>query len=465
MEEKLDFSLPEKKQKTSLTPKISIILLLVLIGLTLFNFLKPSYQSPLSENPASSLSGEQIKDLAAKLAGRNLYTRAARVWQDYLSFAKIADTERAKALFQIGTLLEKAGMYEEAIEYYYRSEITAKLSELEPQINTHIKECFERLGKFSALRYELMDRTSFEKTEQAGSKIVVEIGAEKITEADLDALLERTIDNQLAPMTAFMTMEQLNEQKKKILEQYKSPSSKQQFLQSWLTQEVLYRQALEEKLSEQPETKSVIEDLIRSALSQQLMNKELADKINITESDLQTYYQANKDRYIEPPKAGISHILVKDQQQAEDLIERLKKEEDFEKLAKEFSIDQETKENGGKIDIDVGKGSYVPVIGESAELNEKIFAADTGEVLAEPFKTEKGWEIVKVRQKYAERQKSFDEVRQQVITALLSQKRQDVQTELIEQMMDKYNVIIHISVLRGTEQSESGESAPGSVKK
>ena len=465
MEEKMDFSLPEKKQKTSLTPKISIVLLLVLIGLVLFNFLKPSYQSPLSENPASSLSKEQIKDLAAKLAGRNLYTRAARVWQDYLSFAKIADIERAKALFQIGTLLEKAGMYEEAIEYYYRSEITAKLSELEPQINTHIKDCFERLGKFSALRYELMDRTSFEKTEQAGSKIVAEIGTEKITEADLDALLERTIDNQLAPMTAFMTMEQLNEQKKKILEQYKSPSAKQQFLQSWLTQEVLYRQALEEKLSEQPETKSVIEDLIRGALSQQLMNKELADKINITETDLQTYYQANKDRYIEPPKAGISHILVKDRQQAEDLIERLKKEEDFEKLAKEFSIDQETKENGGKIDIDVGKGSYVPVIGESTELNEKIFAADTGEVLAEPFKTEKGWEIVKVRQKYPERQKSFDEVRQQVITALLSQKRQDVQTELIEQMMDKYNVIVHTSVLRDTEQNESGESVPGSVKK
>lgn len=464
MEEKLDFSLPEKKQKTSLTPKISVILLLVLIGLALFNFLKPSYQSPLSENPASSLSEEQIKDLAAKLAGRNLYTRAARVWQDYLSFAKIADAERAKALFQIGMLLEKAGMYEEAIEHYYRSEITAKLSELEPQINTHIRDCFERLGKFSALRYELMDRTSFKKTEQAGSKIVAEIGAEKITEADLDALLERTIDNQLAPMAAFMTMEQLNEQKKKILEQYKSPSAKQQFLQSWLTQEVLYRQALEEKLSEQPETKSVIEDLIRGALSQQLMNKELADKINITESDLQTYYQANKDRYIEPPKAGISHILVKDQQQAEDLIERLK-EEDFEKLAKEFSIDQDTKENGGKIDIDVGKGSYVPVIGESAELNEKIFATDTGEVLAEPFKTEKGWEIVKVRQKYAERQKSFDEVRQQVITALLSQKRQDVQTELIEQMMDKYNVIVHTSVLKGAKQSESEESVPGSVKK
>lgn len=465
MEEKLDFSLPEKKTKSSATAKITILLLLILVGLALANlFMKSDGQGPSAKSATPSLSSEQVKQLATKLAGRNLYTRAAKVWQDYLSSKQLADIERAKTLFQIGTLLEKAGMYAEAIEYYYRSEITTKLAELEPQINTHIKDCFEKLGKFSALRYELMDRTSFKQSGQAGGKVVAEIGAEKITEADLDALIERTIDNQLAPMAAFMTADQLNEQKKKILEQYKSPSAKQQFLESWLTQEVLYRQALEEKLSEEPEAKSVIEDLVRSALSQQLMNRELADKIKITETDLQTYYQANKDKYVEPAKAKISHILVEDKKQADDLIERLKNGEDFGQLAKESSADQSTKANGGKIDIDVRKGSYIPVIGEFKELNEKIFAADAGEVLAEPFKTEKGWEIVELQEKYDERQKSFDEVGGQVITALLGQKRQDVQTDLIKKMMDKYNVIVHTSVLRGMEEAADEESVSGPPK-
>ena len=270
-------------------------------------------------------------------------------------------------------MLEKAGEYAEALEYYYRSEITAKLSELEPQINSHIKDCFEKLGKFSALRYELMDRTSFKKSEKAGGKIVAEIGTEKITEADLDALIERAIDNQLAPITAFMTTEQLNEQKKKILEKYKSPSAKQQFLESWLIQEILYRQALEEKLPEEPKAKSVIEDLVHSALSQQLMNRELADKINITETDLQTYYEANKDKFVEPAN----------------------------------------KEDPNSV----------------------------------------------------ERQKSFDEARQDVITALLSQKRQDVQTDLIKQMMDKYNVVIHTSALKSTEETKPEEPASGPAKK
>ena len=363
MEEKLDFSLPAKKQKKSILPIVTVVLLIVLIGLTLYNISPQSQSGNNSTRSDSALSSEQVRQLAAQLAGRNLYTRAAEVWQDYLSGATLPGTERAKTLFEIGTLHEKAGEYAKAIEYFYRSEITEKLDELEPQINNHIKNCFEKLGMFSALRYELMDRTTLKKTEPAGGKIVAEIGPEKITAADLDALIEEAIDNQLAPMAAFMTAEQRNEQKKKMLEQYKAPAAKTQFLQSWLAQEVLYRDALEQELTERPEVKKVLEDVTRGVLSRQLMNKELADKINVTETDIRTYYQANKDKYIEPA-------------------------------------------------------------------NEE----DPNSV---------------------ERQKSFDEVREQVMTELVSKKSRDVQSDLIEQMMNKYNVIIHTSVLGGTEEKTS----------
>jgi len=215
---------------------------------------------------------------------------------------------------------------------------------------------------FSALRYELMDRTSLKKTEQAGGKIVAEIGPEKITEADLDSFIEETIDNQLAPMAAFMTGEQRNEQKKKMLEQYKAPAAKTQFLQSWLAQEILYRDALEKGLMEKPEVTKVLEEVTRGVLSRQLMNKELSDKINVTETDLRTYYQANKDKYAEPANKEDPNSL--------------------------------------------------------------------------------------------ERQKSYDEVREQVMSELVSKKSQDVQKDFIEQMMNKYNVIIHTSVLDGAKDKE-----------
>ena len=43
-----------------------------------------------------------------------------------------------------------------------------------------------------------------------------------------------------------MTPEQLNSQKKQALEQFKSPQARMQYLQSWIAEEILYRQALQE---------------------------------------------------------------------------------------------------------------------------------------------------------------------------------------------------------------------------
>ena len=456
MEEKLNFSLPEKKPRSTAVNWILMILLLILIGLTAANFIsKPADRGQVSNVGSLCFSPEQTKQLAAKLAQRNLHERAAKVWEDYLATGKLTDTERARTLFQVGTLLEKANLYDQAIEYFYRSEAVAELDELKSQISAHIKDCFEKLGSFSALRYEMMDRTSLEAAPAAGAKVVAEIGAEKITEADIDAAMESDIENQLEPMASFMTAEQLNEQKKRMLDQYKNPQTKQQYLQSWLAQELLYRQALEDGLAEKPEAKKLMNQLTRGALSQLLMNNELASKINITGTDLQTFYSANKDNYIEPAKATISHILVDEEQQAKDLIGRIKNGENFGELAKQFSKDEDTKQTGGKIETEVQKGSSIPDVGTNDQLNEKIFAAEPPKVLDEPFKTDKGFEIIKVETITPERQMSFDEVRQQVMATLANQKRQDVQRDYIKQMMDKYNVIVHTSVLGNAQENES----------
>lgn len=456
MDDKLDFSVPEKKQKGSIANKVIIALLLILIVMAGVNMLPKSGPGDPADQ-SSGLSASQTKHLATKLAQRNLYEQAAQVWKDYLAQAKLGSNERAKGLFQAAMALEKAGLYGEAIEYYYRSETVALLDDLAPQINSHIKDCFERLGKFSALQYELMDRTGLKTTAPAGTDIVAEIGSEKITKADLDALIESNIDNQLSPVAAFMTPEQLSEQKKKTLEQFNNPQAKQQFLQGWLAQEILYRQALEEQLAAKPEVKAMLDDVARGMLSQQIMNEQLASKINITETDLQTYYSANKDKYVAPAKAAVSHILLADEQKAKDLIKQMKDGADFAALAKEHSQDETTKQAGGKIDAEVTPGSIVPTIGDANGLNERIFAAEPPIVLDEPFKTEKGWEIIRVDNKQAERQKTFDEVRQDIMMTLANQKRQDVQQTYIKQMMDKYKVIIHTSVLAPSQEAEAAE--------
>ncbi len=458
MTEKLDFSLPQKKPQGAATGLLAVLLLVVLVVLAAVNlFVTLSGRTPASV-ASSDLSADQVKDLASKLAQRNLYQQAAAAWQDYLAGAKPTGPEQARIQFQIGTLLEKGGLYGDAIEHYYRSEAAGAVKELQSDLNAHIKECFEKLGKFSALRYEVMDRTSLNPSQPAGGKVVAEIGAEKITEAQLDAKIEENIENQLEPMKAFLTPEQLTEQKKRALEQSRNPQTKQQFLEGWLAQEILYRQALQDKLSDKPEVQRVVHDLTRQALSQQLMNEQLASKIHLTDSDLQTYYTANKDKYVEPERAKISHILVKEEGQANDLLKRLKDGGDFAALARESSQDEATKGSGGRIAEDILKGTHVPGIGDANEINVAIFKAKAPGLLDKPFKTDRGWEIIKVEEKQAQRQKSFEEVQQQVATQLLRQKREEVQRDYLKEMMDKHQVVIHTSAFAPAQQEPPKET-------
>jgi len=298
-EQKLNFSLPQNKKTRNPAIIVLLLLVIVLTGLTAFNL----YISLKGEKPISAivagLTNKQAEDLAAKLAQRNLYEQAAKVWQDYLAAETLTSAQRAKVLFNTATLLEKAEKFPQAVEYYYRSELTSNQPELESSIKAGVENCLQKMGKFSALRYELMQRTSMKKDAGPDQKILAEIGPEKITAADLDSFIENNIDNQMISLSQFMSTEQLNEQKKKALEQYKSPQAKQQFLRTWLAQEVLYRQALEQGLSDKAQTKRLIGDLTREVLSQQMMDNQLASKIHITDSDLKTYYEVNKAKYTE----------------------------------------------------------------------------------------------------------------------------------------------------------------------
>ena len=109
---------------------------------------------------------------------------------------------------------------------------------------------------------------------------------------------------------------------------------------------------------------------------------------------------------------------------------------------------------------DVLEGAQVAGIGDANEINVAIFAAEPPAVLEKPFQTDNGWEIVKVEQKHPERQKGFEEVREQVMQELLVRKRQEVQSDYMKEMMDKHNVIIHTSVLAPPPQTVPEAPSP-----
>lgn len=91
---------------------------------------------------------------------------------------------------------------------------------------------------------------------------------------------------------------------------------------------------------------------------------------------------------------------------AEEVEARLKKGEDFAKLASELTEDPSGKEDGGDLGFFV-KDQMVPEFAEAA------FAAKPGDVTA-PVKTQFGWHVIKVEEKREKPVPTFDEVKPQL---------------------------------------------------
>ncbi|MCD6365554.1 MAG: peptidyl-prolyl cis-trans isomerase, partial [Planctomycetes bacterium] len=168
-----------------------------------------------------------------------------------------------------------------------------------------------------------------------------------------------------------------------------------------------------------------------------------AEKIKITSGDVETYFRAHKSEYVQGEQAQISHILMKDEKAAQDILEKLKSGAEFADLAKEYSQDEATRNDGGKVADWFEKGSYIPSIGYSEDATAAIFSTDVGKVVDRPVKSDKGFHIIEVRGRKPQRQKSLDEVRPEVLRALRSRKEREIREALLAELRQRHDVVIH----------------------
>lgn len=458
MGDKLNLTLPERNSGHGRPPKTVIILLgfLLLLGMANLFILLNGLPGGTNGRPENGLSPENLKEIALRLEKQDIGDGAVQIWQEYLAQAEPTREEQAKIWYRIGKILQNDGKYEPALAALYRSEHLAKIPELTPEINRRVQESLESLGKFAALRYELADRVGIDdgSGKNAGGRVLAEIGGHKITQSELDERIEGLIDGQLAQFASFLSTEERKARKESLLKQLSTTTERQQLLNQMVVEEMLYRKAGEDKLNENPSVRKMVQQAERSVLAQQVMTKELADKINITEGDLQTYYQAHQQEYTDPEQARISHILVKDRAGADLVLQKLKEGRDFEELVKDYSQDKATRDREGKIDSWVRKGEVVPAIGKAENIERIIFNTGAGQVADKAVTSDKGFHIIKVREKREKRQQSFAEARQEIWRAIWSRKESEIRQALMENLKERYNVVIHLSGLH----EEAGET-------
>lgn len=112
------------------------------------------------------------------------------------------------------------------------------------------------------------------------------------------------------------------------------------------------------------------------------------------------------------------HILVEKEEDAKAALERIRKGEDFAKLAGELSRDPGSKVEGGDLGY-FTKERMVPQFSEAA------FKLKAGEV-SEPVQSQFGWHVIKVEDRRARPLPAFEEVKDEIDTFLRRRAQQEV---------------------------------------
>ncbi|MFP4521910.1 MAG: peptidylprolyl isomerase [Fibrobacterota bacterium] len=159
------------------------------------------------------------------------------------------------------------------------------------------------------------------------------------------------------------------------------------------------------------------------------------EKINISDSEIKTYYKAKRDEFKEKV-IGASHILFssengedKAEKKAEKVLKYLKDGASFDSLASVFSDCPSGKNSGGALGV-FGKGRMVKGFEEAAfSLTEK------GE-LAGPVATDFGYHIIRLDKPAHIYSYSIDEVKDKIRGKL----REKEEKKIMETLYKKYGV-------------------------
>ncbi|GGN60012.1 peptidylprolyl isomerase [Oceanobacillus indicireducens] len=167
------------------------------------------------------------------------------------------------------------------------------------------------------------------------------------------------------------------------------------------------------------------EEAFKDVIYLGLLQEEAAlDEVVITDEQLEEAYE-QKTKEI-----SAQHILVQNKDIAEEVLEQIEQGADFAELAKEYSEDAMTAEEGGELGY-FSAGTMVPPFENVA------FSLEKGDI-SDPVQTTYGYHIIKVNdiQKKDQEIGTFDEVKEELRDEILKNSISTVETQVkIEQMI------------------------------
>ncbi len=235
-------------------------------------------------------------------------------------------------------------------------------------------------------------------SEKAQGPVVLQVNERAYTAADV----EREINQELKRVP------------RELQHILASKEGQKQFLDRLVRRELLLQEAEKRKIGERPEVADQVTALRRELLLRAVLQEEIGAKVKVEEKEVQEYFTTHQEEF-SGDQVRARHILVKTEEEAKQVLERVTKQEPFEELAKALSKDTATAAKGGDLDY-FRREQMVPDFAKAA------FALKPGEVsgvVKSPF----GYHIIKLMDRKKGQPLTFEQVKDQLQRRLLDERQ------------------------------------------
>jgi peptidyl-prolyl cis-trans isomerase C len=200
-----------------------------------------------------------------------------------------------------------------------------------------------------------------------------------------------------------------------------SPQLREQVKKELIGREVLLQEADKQGLGNRTDVKAAVDNARQSII----INAMLADYVKknpVSDAAIKAEYDKYKSQVGEK-EYHARHILVDSEQQAKDIIAKLKGGAKFEELAKQSK--DSSANNGGDLDW-ASPASYVP------EFSKAMTSLQKGAITETPVKTQYGYHVIKLEDVRPAKVPPLEEVKGQIAEALQQRKLAEFRESLLK---------------------------------
>jgi peptidyl-prolyl cis-trans isomerase C len=242
---------------------------------------------------------------------------------------------------------------------------------------------------------------------------------------------------------------------------FQSLEQKREYVEGLARFELLAQEALKRGLHKDPE----VIHAAKQMMVQRLLRQELYEKPTpVSDAELTQYYDGHKADYVKPELVRLSHIFLaapkedakkvaEQKAKAEALVKKAKALQPtdftgFATLVREGSEDEASKARDGDL-------RFLPLTELANGYGPEIAAAaanmkDVGQVTS-PIQTEKGWHILKLQGRQAALNLGLDDVKTQLQTRVLYERRNTNFSKLMEDLKARNHFKVNDEVLAKVE--------------